>query len=93
MCHRGDIGADIGATLIVKGRFYKPGERVPPDGERKLHLHIQGPSAEIVKKAKAELKRLQDAAWPRVLEQRQRLESSETGVPLAAAGSPAFKVL
>ncbi|HEX7025328.1 MAG TPA: hypothetical protein VF187_10970, partial [Gemmatimonadales bacterium] len=34
-----------------------------------------------------ELKQLQDAAWPRVLEQRQRLEASENGIPLAAASS------
>jgi TolB-like protein/tetratricopeptide (TPR) repeat protein len=30
-----------------------------------------------------ELRRLQDETWPRVLEQRQRLESSESGVPFA----------
>ena len=32
----------------------------------------------------SELRRLQDQAWPRVLEQRQRLESSEGAVPFAA---------
>jgi hypothetical protein len=31
-----------------------------------------------------ELSRLQEGAWPRVLEQRQRLEESDGGVPLAA---------
>jgi hypothetical protein len=36
----------------------------------------------------SELRRLQDATWPRVLEQRKRLESSEGGVPFAARRSP-----
>ena len=34
-----------------------------------------------------ELSRLQDAAWPRVLEQRQRLDESEAGMPLAAGAA------
>ncbi len=35
-----DIG-DLGAALIVKGRYYKPGDRIP-EGERKLYLVIEG---------------------------------------------------
>jgi hypothetical protein len=31
-----------------------------------------------------ELARLQDAAWPRVVEQRRRLDESEGGMPLGA---------
>jgi hypothetical protein len=56
---------------------------------------VQSGAFDKVRKApgfEAELMRLQDAAWPRVLEQRQRLESTETGVPLAAAGPPPFRV-
>jgi TolB-like protein/tetratricopeptide (TPR) repeat protein len=34
-----------------------------------------------------ELSRLQDAAWPRVMEQRQRLDESDGGMPLAVRGS------
>jgi len=36
----------------------------------------------------SELRRLQDQAWPRVLEQRKRLESPEAGVPFAARARP-----
>ena len=35
-----------------------------------------------------ELTRLQDAAWPKVLEQRQRLDASDGGLPLAARPLP-----
>jgi serine/threonine-protein kinase len=35
----------------------------------------------------SELRRLQDETWPRVLEQRKRLESSDGGVPFASGGS------
>ena len=38
-----DIG-DLGAALIVKGRYYKPGDRIP-EGERKLYLVIEGGQA------------------------------------------------
>ncbi|HJR34981.1 MAG TPA: hypothetical protein VJ817_08550, partial [Gemmatimonadales bacterium] len=36
----------------------------------------------------SELRRLQDETWPRVLEQRKRLESPEAGVPFAARAEP-----
>jgi serine/threonine protein kinase/Tfp pilus assembly protein PilF len=36
-----------------------------------------------------ELRRLQDETWPRVLEQRKRLESPDAGVPFAAGAGPA----
>lgn len=52
-----DIGAEIGAAVVVKGRYYKPGTAIP-EGERKLYLHIQGRSAEVVRKAKQEVKRI-----------------------------------
>ena len=47
----------FGAVLIVKGRYVKPGTTVP-EGERKLYLSIEGPTADIVKKAKAEIKKI-----------------------------------
>jgi hypothetical protein len=41
--HRDTINdiADLGAALIVKGRYYKPGDRIP-EGERKLYLLLEG---------------------------------------------------
>lgn len=43
MTHRDTINeiGDLGAALIVKGRYFKPGDAVP-EGERKLYLHIEG---------------------------------------------------
>ncbi|PSC68276.1 DEAD-box ATP-dependent RNA helicase 42 isoform A [Micractinium conductrix] len=52
-----DIG-DLGAAVVVKGRYYKLGTAPGPSDERKLYLHIQGPTAEIVKRAKQEVKRI-----------------------------------
>ena len=52
-----DIGESIGAAVITKGRYTKPGAPVP-EGERKLYLHIEGPTPDIERKAKAEIKRL-----------------------------------
>lgn len=61
-----DIGHDIGAAIIVKGRYYRPGEKVP-EGERKLYLHIQGKTEAVVKKAKAELRRLIEESTEKAL--------------------------
>lgn len=47
----------FGAVLIVKGRYVKPGTTIP-EGDRKLYLSIEGPTADIVKKAKAEVKNI-----------------------------------
>lgn len=52
-----EIGETIGAAVVTKGRYCKPGT-APPEGERKLHLHIAGPTPDIVRKAKAEIKRI-----------------------------------
>ena len=46
-----------GAAVTTKGLYAPPG-KAPPDGERKLYLLIEGSSESIVKKAKAEIKRL-----------------------------------
>lgn len=52
-----DIAERLGAIIVVKGRYVKPGTMVP-EGERKLYLSIEGTSTDVVRKAKAELKRL-----------------------------------
>ena len=58
--HRDTIGSInelTGAAVTTKG-FYVPPGKAPPDGERKLHLLIEGPNEGTVKKAKAEIKRI-----------------------------------
>ena len=52
-----EINEQLGAALVVKGRYYKAGERVP-EGERKLYLHITGPTPDIVRRAKGDVKRI-----------------------------------
>eukprot|EP00887_Chlorella_sp_A99_P005469 scaffold1.g5469.t1 len=56
-----DIG-EMGAAIIVKGRYYRPGTAPGPNEERKLYLEIQGPTVDVVKKAKAEVKRIIEEA-------------------------------
>jgi len=51
------IGEQFSAAVVVRGRYFKPGTQVP-EGERKLHLIIEGPSMDVVKKAKAEIKKI-----------------------------------
>lgn len=52
-----DIGEQLGAAIVVKGRYIKPGMTVQ-EGDRKLYLYISGPTAEIVRRAKAEIKHI-----------------------------------
>lgn len=52
-----EINEQMGAAIVVKGRYTKPGASLP-EGERKLYLQIEGRTADVVRKAKAELKRL-----------------------------------
>ncbi|KAL4419032.1 hypothetical protein ABPG77_010019 [Micractinium sp. CCAP 211/92] len=52
-----DIG-ELGAAVVVKGKYYKLGTAPGPNDERKLYLHIEGPTAEVVKRAKQEIKRI-----------------------------------
>lgn len=52
-----DIG-ELGAAVVVKGKYYKLGTAPGPNDERKLYLHIEGPTAEVVKRAKHEIKRI-----------------------------------
>ena len=40
-----DINELTGCAVIVRGKYFKPGEPIP-DGERKLYLLIEGPSGE-----------------------------------------------
>eukprot|EP00890_Picochlorum_soloecismus_P004137 jgi/Picsp_1/4724/NSC_02093-R1_dead-box atp-dependent rna helicase 42-like len=51
------IGEQFSAAVVVRGRYFKPGTQVP-EGERKLYLIIEGPSTDVVKKAKAEIKKI-----------------------------------
>jgi len=52
-----DIGEQLGAAIVVKGRYIKPGTTVQ-EGDRKLYLYISGPTADIVRRAKGEIKRI-----------------------------------
>jgi ATP-dependent RNA helicase DDX46/PRP5 len=61
-----DIGESIGAAVVTKGRYVKPGAPAP-EGERKLYLQIEGPTPEIVRKAKAEIKRLLEESTEKAL--------------------------
>ena len=61
-----DIAHTYKTAIVVKGRFVRPGERLP-DGERKLYLHIQGTKEEAVKKAKGTLRQLIEEATEKSL--------------------------
>lgn len=61
-----DIGEQLGAAVVVKGRYFKPGAPVP-EGERRLYLQIEGPTPDIVRKAKAEIKRLVEESTEKAL--------------------------
>jgi ATP-dependent RNA helicase DDX46/PRP5 len=50
-----------GAAITTKG-VYVPLGRNPPPGERKLHLLIEGPDQNAIKKAKVEIKRILEEA-------------------------------
>ncbi|XP_078446791.1 DEAD-box ATP-dependent RNA helicase 45-like [Wolffia australiana] len=53
----GPISEWTGAAITTRGQFYPPG-KIPPQGERKLYLYIEGPTESSVKKAKVEIKRV-----------------------------------
>ncbi|KAJ0257495.1 DEAD-box ATP-dependent RNA helicase 42 [Hirschfeldia incana] len=53
----GPISDWTGAAITTRGQYYLPG-RIPPPGERKLYLFIEGPTEKSVKTAKVELKRV-----------------------------------
>ena len=53
----GPISDWTGAAITTRGQFYPPG-KIPPQGERKLYLFIEGPTESSVKKAKVEIKRV-----------------------------------
>lgn len=50
-----------GAAITTRGQYYPPG-KLCPAGEKKLYLFIEGPTAESVKKAKVEIKRILEEA-------------------------------
>lgn len=52
--------------MTVRGQFYPPGHPVPED-DRKLYLLIEGPTAQHVKHAKTELKRLIEERTEKVM--------------------------
>jgi ATP-dependent RNA helicase DDX46/PRP5 len=52
-----DMG-DLGAAVVVKGKYYKLGTAPGPLDERKLYLHIEGPTPDVVRRAKQEIKRI-----------------------------------
>ena len=54
-----------GAAITAKGIFVQPG-RPTPSGERRLYLQIEGPSEAIVRKAKAECRRILEEETLRV---------------------------
>lgn len=50
----------------MRGNFFMPGQPVPED-QRKLYLLIEGPTAQCVTHAKAELKRLIEERTEKVM--------------------------
>ncbi|CAG9460540.1 unnamed protein product [Pedinophyceae sp. YPF-701] len=61
-----EITDTTGCAVTVKGLYYKPGAHIP-EGERKLHLLITGPSVEAVKQAKQILKTVLEEATEKSL--------------------------
>ncbi|KAI1807119.1 P-loop containing nucleoside triphosphate hydrolase protein [Daldinia bambusicola] len=47
-----------GTSITNKGTFYRPGQEVPPDGEPKLYILVEGDTELMVANAMAELTRL-----------------------------------
>jgi ATP-dependent RNA helicase DDX46/PRP5 len=56
-----------GAAVTTKGRYFAPGQ-VVPEGEQKLHLLIEGPTPQVVKLAKAEIKRILEESTERAFQ-------------------------
>ena len=52
-----EINEQLGAAIVVKGRYVKPGDKLP-EGERKLYLHISAHSADILRRAKGDIKKM-----------------------------------
>ena len=46
-----------GAAIVIKGQYYAPGQRIPPD-DTKLYLLIEGPTFHVVKHAKGLIKEM-----------------------------------
>lgn len=46
-----------GAAIIIRGQYYAPGQTVPPD-DSKLFLLIEGPTMQVVKRAKELIKQI-----------------------------------
>jgi ATP-dependent RNA helicase DDX46/PRP5 len=67
-----------GAAVIAKGVYVDKG-RDPPPGERRMYLLIQGPSADAVRAAKAQLKAVIEEATEKAMRR-------ETGAAGPAVG-------
>lgn len=52
-----DMG-ELGAAVVVKGKYYKLGTAPGPTDERKLYLHIEGHTPDVVRRAKQEIKKI-----------------------------------
>lgn len=55
VCGSGWVHA--GAAIIIRGQYYAPGQAVPAD-DCKLYLLIEGPTMQVVKRAKELIKEI-----------------------------------
>ncbi|KAL6777513.1 hypothetical protein ACKKBF_B21785 [Auxenochlorella protothecoides x Auxenochlorella symbiontica] len=76
-----DMG-ELGAAVVIKGTFYPPGAKVA-EGDRKIYLHIEGPTEQIVRRAKGEIKRIIEEETERAM----RREAPAAGRALEASGA------
>ena len=66
-----DITEATQCSIMVRGNYYKPGAKIP-EGDRKLYLYIEGPSADAVKQAKRMLKAIVEEATEKALKHEAR---------------------
>ena len=69
MTHRdtiADLNERTGAAVTTKGFYQLPGTSLP-EGERKIYLHIEGPTEQSVKECKREIKRILEETTERAL--------------------------
>lgn len=61
-----DLTDRTGAAITIKGYHQPDGYRLP-EGERKIYLLIEGPSEQVVKECKREIKKILEEATERAL--------------------------
>ena len=61
-----DLHEQTGAVVTVRGEYQAPGMTLP-EGERKIYLLIEGPTEEVVRNGKREVKRVLEEATERSL--------------------------